>query len=288
MQNKYVGDIGDYSKFGLLRSLSTNLKDSLLIGVNWYFVKEADNDSDGKFIEYLGEMSQKSAGDLNEYDYENRSDKPKIRDLQECDFDLIKELRRMVWNNRRDVSEFMEKNILKKSIISGMDVKCYADELEYLPSDRRQNKLSRDDWFNRSVTALEGCDIIFTDEDNGVQVDSVPLYSSKGKKYISYNEIEQYYNIGKSIIIYNHHSMEKPEKYLERFVQIKNRLRISIDHMYILTFSKYSGRDYVFIIQSEHHKNIKKAIDEFKKSSWCTTGAFNQKNWERFQQITNM
>jgi hypothetical protein len=26
MQDKYVGDIGDYGKFGLLRSLSTKLK----------------------------------------------------------------------------------------------------------------------------------------------------------------------------------------------------------------------------------------------------------------------
>jgi hypothetical protein len=117
-------------------------------------------------------------------------------------------------------------------------------------------------------------------------VDSVPIYSGKGKKYISYDEIEQYYNIGKSIIIYNHHSMEKPEKYLERFVRIKDRLRINIDCMDILTFSKFSGRDYVFIIQPGHRKKIKEAIEEFKYSHWWKIRAFNHKNWEKFQQIT--
>jgi hypothetical protein len=286
MQDKYVGDIGDYGKFGLLRYLSTKLKGSLSIGVNWYFVKEtgADNSSDGKFVEYLGERP----GDLEECDYERISDKSKIRDLQECDFNLIKELRKIVWNNRRSLSEFMEKNVLKKGIIPGMDVKCYSEELKYSSSDHSQNKLSRDNWFDRSKTALEGCDIIFTDEDNGVQVGSVPLYSRKGIKYIRYDEIAQYYNIGKSVIIYNHHSMEKPNKFLERFAQIKDRLGINISCMDILTFSKYSGRDYVFIIQPKHQKSIKEAIEGFQDSRWWKIKAFNHKNWERFQQIINV
>jgi hypothetical protein len=78
--------------------------------------------------------------------------------------------------------------------------------------------------FDGSKTALEECDIIFTDENNGVQIGSVPLYSRKGIKYISYDEIAQYYDIGKSVIIYNHHSMEKSDKFLERFARIKDRL----------------------------------------------------------------
>jgi hypothetical protein len=262
VQDKYVGDIGDYGKFGLLRFLSKACPE-ISIGINWYYVgSETDKgeNSDGRFIEYLDE-------------------KPEESDLQKCDPGLIEILREIVLKNRRKVSELMKENIVPGATY-------YAEPLEYSsPSDSGKNKSIREEWFDKSAKTLEKSDIIFTDEDNGVQVSSVSPYSRKGKKYISYDEIEQYYKIGKSIIIYNHHSMEKSEKYLGRFVQIKNRLKIDIDCMDILTFSKYSGRDYVFIIQSEHRKNIKKALDEFKKSRWFATMAFNQRNWESFQQI---
>ncbi len=49
MKNQYVGDIGDYGKYGLLRYLSLN---DVSIGVNWYLT-ENDSSEDGKFVSYL-------------------------------------------------------------------------------------------------------------------------------------------------------------------------------------------------------------------------------------------
>lgn len=49
MKNQYVGDVGDYGKYGLLRYLSLN---DISIGINWYLT-ENDNSTDGKFISYL-------------------------------------------------------------------------------------------------------------------------------------------------------------------------------------------------------------------------------------------
>ncbi len=49
MKNQYVGDIGDYGKYGLLRFLSSN---DISIGVNWYLT-ENDGSTDGKFVSYL-------------------------------------------------------------------------------------------------------------------------------------------------------------------------------------------------------------------------------------------
>ena len=49
MKNQYVGDIGDYGKYGLLRFLSNR---GIKIGINWYLTED-DKSSDGKFIEYL-------------------------------------------------------------------------------------------------------------------------------------------------------------------------------------------------------------------------------------------
>ena len=49
MKNQYVGDIGDYGKYGLLRFLASY---GIKIGVNW-FLTENDGSTDGKFTTYL-------------------------------------------------------------------------------------------------------------------------------------------------------------------------------------------------------------------------------------------
>ena len=48
MKNQYVGDIGDYGKYALLRALSCRYS----IGVNWYLTPDDDR-SDGRFTDYL-------------------------------------------------------------------------------------------------------------------------------------------------------------------------------------------------------------------------------------------
>ena len=49
MKNQYVGDIGDYGKYGLLRFFADH---DIRIGINWYLT-ENDGSSDGKFTNYL-------------------------------------------------------------------------------------------------------------------------------------------------------------------------------------------------------------------------------------------
>ena len=44
MQNRYVGDIGDFGKLGLLRALSSK---GLSIGVNWYLTTDESHNGDG-------------------------------------------------------------------------------------------------------------------------------------------------------------------------------------------------------------------------------------------------
>ena len=50
MQNRYSGDVGDFSKFGLLRQIAST---GLVIGLNWYLVDNESHNDDGKHIKYL-------------------------------------------------------------------------------------------------------------------------------------------------------------------------------------------------------------------------------------------
>ena len=57
MKNQYVGDIGDYGKYGLLRFLANR---GIKIGVNWYLTDD-DGSSDGKFTKYLKKQASCSS-----------------------------------------------------------------------------------------------------------------------------------------------------------------------------------------------------------------------------------
>ena len=49
MQDRYVGDVGDFVKLGLLRTLSPGYK----LGVVWYRVADEQHNGDGRHISYL-------------------------------------------------------------------------------------------------------------------------------------------------------------------------------------------------------------------------------------------
>ena len=95
MQNRYVGDVGDLAKFGLLRALSGQFDDGaqLRLGVIWYFHYDEPHagnpdkiSADGRHISYL----RRTATD----------DKAEYRN---CDVELWESLRELVFRDGRCV-----------------------------------------------------------------------------------------------------------------------------------------------------------------------------------------
>src|SRR4030067_571222 len=63
MQNKYVGDIGDYGKYSLLRALSgAGTTDPLRLGVVWY-LRPDDKKPGGNQVGYLDQPDRYAALD---------------------------------------------------------------------------------------------------------------------------------------------------------------------------------------------------------------------------------
>lgn len=50
MQDRYTGDLGDFSKLGILRALQAA---GLSIGVNWYLTPDESHNGDGRHVKYL-------------------------------------------------------------------------------------------------------------------------------------------------------------------------------------------------------------------------------------------
>ena len=52
MQDRYTGDLGDFSKLGILRALEMA---GLSIGVNWYLTPDENHNGDGRHVKYLNQ-----------------------------------------------------------------------------------------------------------------------------------------------------------------------------------------------------------------------------------------
>lgn len=176
MQNRYVGDIGDFAKYTLLNALS---KDRTL-GIAWYLYPDESHNDDGKHTSYL--------------------DHPGIwRDRSPEVFDGLKQL---VRSDRRDVGE-----VVHKKIISPIAV---ADECLNYPSSRLEDKARwRERWFERVQKTLKSCDMVFIDPDNGLcQNDRFNPGISKNWKRLPLDEAKRL-SEGRMAVIYHHNSRFK-------------------------------------------------------------------------------
>lgn len=81
MKNQYLGDVGDYGKYAMLRYLANN---GIKIAVNWYLTED-DASNDGKFTSYL-----------------------KKEEMRQYDPELFDVLKGLVEENKRSVKAFQE------------------------------------------------------------------------------------------------------------------------------------------------------------------------------------
>lgn len=233
MQDRYVGDAGDFGKFGLLRKMSGA---GLKIGVNWYRIHrpEKHGPGDGKHIGYLHK-----------------------RAFQGCDDVLLETLRRIVESGNRSIAALEEAELIPQA--------CYYPKILRPGSTRT---FSRQAWHQNAQKALADSDLIFCDPDNGLLVKSVPVTSAKSDKYVTEWELLDYYRAGKSVVFYNHRSREKEHQYLLRFATLKNRIERANGQFSGLTFFRGSLRDYIFMIQPLHFAKVGGAIDRLLQSNW--------------------
>jgi len=233
VKNQYVGDIGDYGKYALLRALACNYS----IGVNWYLTPD-DERTDGKFTDYL------------------------MRNTDSLDDELFQKLKALLFSSEgtlihenRNVSFIESCGILPNTTFFNEEI-CFLDV-----TDR---KTYRADWVSRSLDTLEQPDIIFLDPDNGLEIKSVPPTQKNGNKFVTYDEAQRYYERAKvALIIYNHRDRSPTSEYVKRFLRFYELKETRDSFVYRLTFHKISVRDYIFITKPEYFRVIYDFLDAF-------------------------
>ncbi len=233
MQNRYVGDIGDYVKYALIRHIGKGKR----IGIAWYLFPDENNNNDGKFTNYL-----------------KYPEKYKVYDPE-----LFSFLKDSVESARKNIKTIEKSGILGDCIFHN-DI-LYTD----IPSIKwRDRRKWRNEWFSNVLDTLNGCDIVFADPDNGIYPDEKFRGSRKmDLKRIPEKEVEK---LAKSrcAIIYHHNSRFKGGHAEEiKFWKRRISRRLKINNVIALRWKRYNSRTF-FIISSDN-EIIDKAIFFAKK-----------------------
>lgn len=133
MKNQYVGDIGDYGKYSLLKTFSDA---GIRLGVNWYLTPD-DGSNDGKFTKYLQNES------MRKYD-------PAV-------YDVLQKIGSKPGKSVRDV---MTSGLLPEAVFYDRELSPSGG-----PTERAE---ARKAWFEESKKVLADADLIFMDPDNGL------------------------------------------------------------------------------------------------------------------------
>ncbi|ADR36711.1 hypothetical protein Ocepr_1254 [Oceanithermus profundus DSM 14977] len=187
MKNQYFGDINDYRKYGLLRSVLAASRMSLYVA---WMLTEDDGGTDGGRIDYLQDPDRWSRFDP----------------------ELFETLRKAVAEEgRRDVEVLERSGLLSPA--------RYFRE----PVPRRSDERER--WFARLADGAGGADLVFLDPDVGVESKSASSGNHGSERYVFWHELRQLWDQNNSLLLYQHFPREERYAFTQRLLgEIEERL----------------------------------------------------------------
>ncbi len=174
MQDRYVGDIGDFAKYSLLRALAKDFR----LGVSWYLFPDEGN-NDGRIIDYLRHPG-------------------KWRGVDPVVFDVLRDV---VESGERRVSEIEKRNLLPPG------TEFFNAKLDFAGCVPHTQSVWRRNWFEQSLACLKDCDLVFADPDNGLKMSEKFHPGRRGHaKSISECEANRLADGDRPVVIYHHNS----------------------------------------------------------------------------------
>lgn len=184
MKNQYFGDINDYRKYGLLRTIFRVSKFRTLVA--WMLTPD-DGSTDGKFTKYLSEPEKWS----------------------KYDPDLFLRLSHILCaHSERKVAHIEGAGLLENT--------------EYYSRFVPDNAADRDAWFTELLYKSKSCNFVFLDPDNGLEIKSKPYGRKNSSKFLFWGEVEALWKSGNSLLIYQHFIRENRINFIQRMIETLN------------------------------------------------------------------
>ena len=233
MQDRYVGDIGDFAKYGLLRAVSGVLgaTGEKRLGVAWWYVK--------------GNRTASSWGDGRLTGYLNAPER-----WRHLDDELFDTLRKLVCQGQRKVKKIEESGILGNATFHRKTV----------PADVENRRV----WFERVIARLHDCDLVFADPDNGLYADHrFEGAKAENAKRISPRELKRMAE-GRTAIVYHHfHRSHSHDQQLREWMNELSECR------YVYRWRAWMPRAFFVITDDEE---IERRLERF-AAKWKAHGS---------------
>ena len=252
MQDRYVGDVGDFGKYGLLRALcrADGHGPALQLGVHWHRV-DGGPPSDrggGSHTQYLGRPS------------------PQERLLRDCDPDLLRRMRSLV-HGARTIDALEASGALPEGTL------YFGAPPEFARAPRAERAVLRERWRDAGLRALSDADLVFHDPDNGLEVPSSRRLAPKGTRYAYYEDIRRYWARGQSLVVYHHMGRTWQGQPAVAEEQVAHRARelrreLSGAEPLALRYRRRSARVYFIVPAPAHTVRLWARTSAFLSSAW--------------------
>ena len=246
MQDRYVGDIGDFGKYGLLRALTeAGHTPALHLGMVWYLYPDECHNDDGKFTGYLCENPRNHSR------------------FRTCDPPLYDTLHNLVCDGQRNVAAVRHRCILPSTTT------YYEHPLSYpprMPLPERQEV--REQWLKAALLATTTSDLIFVDPDNGISRTASP-WRKKGPKYMFIDDCRRFYERGQSLVIYHHLGRRgSAEQQINCLAELLKQ-ELGLTRLpWALRYRRGSARAYFIAAQENHEAYLESRLKPFVESPW--------------------
>ena len=233
MQDNYIGDIGDYGKYGLLRNVCA---EKMSLAVNWYQVvpTKSGKQDDGKYTDYLS--------------------KPHIyRSYDPALFDCLHKI--VLQERNRTIKRIEQADLFPADFFS-----------EPLGRDRTA-------WHARALEKTKNAKVVFLDPDNGLETARMHQTNDATEKHVKWAELKDCYDRGQNVILYQHRPQMTAKSLCIYNVMQFQHSYLFADCVKLLEFPKYTNRFYFMFLHQRDKgtfDRICRAVtDNWGKSDFC-------------------
>jgi hypothetical protein len=239
VRHNFVNDIGDYAKYALLRQLQWCGNRPFRLGVIWYLTVHQEKNSDGRRRAHLCREGWDGL------------DSDLLAIMKSIEIGLTSQ-------------QPLHLSLIEESGILLPNTVYFSEPLpEYrgLPAQRREQ---RNEWFSRAKKAVAGCDLIFADPDNGLEVPSVSLSSRIAGKYLTVDEVGELLATGAAVVFYQH--CDRSPWNVQR-ARVYDRLQSGSDQQVFVRyvrFTAFGSRAFILVSSlPDVAQRVDRALDSF-------------------------
>jgi hypothetical protein len=243
MQNRYVGDVGDFGKFALLRAITKGSIDIFRLGVVWCRFPDESHNGDGGHLGYLDRA-----------------------DFLSLEPNLHAALRELVKGSRRTLASIEAAGILPA------ETQFFSDSTSAVVTTNsvRHSRLAhRRSWRDGALLATQSADIVFFDPDNGIASASISEAHHKSGKYIFWEDLTPFWNRGQSLIVYHHLNRTMSAARQTEVLRAKFVERLGpVPLLAPLLFRRGSCRHFWIVGQPPHVARLEMLVRGFLSNGW--------------------